>query len=216
MAIVYFIDHSKYYISNKKFTLRTDHSSLRWLNSFKSPQGILARWLERLSGYEYEVIHRAGTLHLNADAMSRISSNDNDLVNVVMDNLIITPETLFSTGEFAKLQDLDQDIIFMKADVARGGLSDFEMLPKPVSLTMLELRANFNSLKVENNIFIQCNFKNLSSPKYVIVLPVVARECALKLHDSKVSCHLGVDKLRDLIKSRYVCGVDGRHPQTSC
>ena len=41
LAMVYFIDHFKYYISNKKFTLRTDRSSLHLLNSFLSPQGIL-------------------------------------------------------------------------------------------------------------------------------------------------------------------------------
>lgn len=56
--------------------LRTDHSSLRWLYNFKEPEGQTARWLEQLASFEYEILHRPGKLHQNADAVSwRPSSN---------------------------------------------------------------------------------------------------------------------------------------------
>jgi hypothetical protein len=35
-----------YLYGHKRFTVRTDHSSLRWLLNFKDPEGMLARWLE--------------------------------------------------------------------------------------------------------------------------------------------------------------------------
>ncbi|CAC5356335.1 unnamed protein product [Mytilus coruscus] len=54
-----------------KFLLRTDHSSLRWLFNFKDPQGQLARWHEVLSQYNFDIQHRAGIKHTNADAQSR-------------------------------------------------------------------------------------------------------------------------------------------------
>ncbi|KAJ8332318.1 hypothetical protein SKAU_G00426730 [Synaphobranchus kaupii] len=35
------------------------------------PEGQVARWLEQLQGYDFEIRHRAGRLHGNADALSR-------------------------------------------------------------------------------------------------------------------------------------------------
>lgn len=38
---------------------RTDHGSLRWIFSFKDRQGQLARWLDVLSQYDFEIQHPA-------------------------------------------------------------------------------------------------------------------------------------------------------------
>lgn len=38
----------------------SDHSALRWLMSFKEPTDQTARWIEILSQFNFEVIHRAG------------------------------------------------------------------------------------------------------------------------------------------------------------
>ncbi|KAJ8349370.1 hypothetical protein SKAU_G00245000 [Synaphobranchus kaupii] len=48
-----------------------DHASLTWLLNFKDPEGQVARWLEQLQGYDFEIRHRAGRLHGKADAFSR-------------------------------------------------------------------------------------------------------------------------------------------------
>ena len=37
--------------------LCTDHGSLQWLHSFKEPEGQLARWLERLQEYNFNIQH---------------------------------------------------------------------------------------------------------------------------------------------------------------
>lgn len=37
----------------------------------KEPEGQLARWLERLGEYDFNIIHRPGQLHSNADSLSR-------------------------------------------------------------------------------------------------------------------------------------------------
>ena len=56
----------------KPFTIRTDHSSLRWLLQFKEPQGQLARWIEELSQYDMVIQYRSGGKHSNCDSLSRI------------------------------------------------------------------------------------------------------------------------------------------------
>lgn len=39
--------------------------------SFRNVQGQLARWLQKLQQYDFDVVRRAGKNHQNADALSR-------------------------------------------------------------------------------------------------------------------------------------------------
>eukprot|EP00731_Ephydatia_muelleri_P003023 Em0001g3023a len=72
LALVWAIKHFRPYLYGRRFTVRTDHASLQWLQSFHEPEGQVARWLECLSEYDFEVVHRPGTKHTNADALSRM------------------------------------------------------------------------------------------------------------------------------------------------
>ena len=73
LALVWAIKHFCPYLYGRHFTVRTDHASLRWLQSFHEPEGQVARWLECLSEYDFEVVHRPGTKHTNADALPSVS-----------------------------------------------------------------------------------------------------------------------------------------------
>ena len=72
LACVVFMKQFHHYLWGRRFLLRTDHASLKWLVNFREPEGMLARWLAVLSNYDFEVQHRTGTLHTNADGLSRI------------------------------------------------------------------------------------------------------------------------------------------------
>ena len=50
---------------------RTDHTSLRWLCQRHEPSSQVARWLEIMSAFSYDLEHRAGKCHGNADGLSR-------------------------------------------------------------------------------------------------------------------------------------------------
>ena len=63
LAMVYAIKHFRHYLYGRPFTIRTDHNALRWLQSFKEPEGQVARWLETLAQYDYKIQHRPGKKH---------------------------------------------------------------------------------------------------------------------------------------------------------
>lgn len=71
LAIVMFVKQFKHYLWARKFLFRADHSSLKWLRNFKEPEGIIARWNSVLDTYDFDIQHRKGSLHVNADAMFR-------------------------------------------------------------------------------------------------------------------------------------------------
>jgi len=71
LAVVYFVKQYRHYLYGHRFLVRTDHGALQYLFNFKDPQGQMARWLQVLDTYTFDIEHRAGKKHSNADAMSR-------------------------------------------------------------------------------------------------------------------------------------------------
>ncbi|BHF71059.1 hypothetical protein SprV_0401411300 [Sparganum proliferum] len=71
LALTFFIEECRPFLQYRKFLVRTDHSSLAWLRNFKNAEGQVARWQERLAGFEFDCNHRPGRQHNNADALSR-------------------------------------------------------------------------------------------------------------------------------------------------
>jgi len=71
LSVRYFVEYFHHYLMGRKFIIRSDHQALKWLVSFKEPKGRVARWIEILSAYDYEIQFRKGTQHGNADSLSR-------------------------------------------------------------------------------------------------------------------------------------------------
>jgi len=71
LAVVSALQHFRHYLLGAKVILRTDHHSLKWLLTFKRPEGILTRWVETLAEFNFEIEHRPGRLHSNVDGVSR-------------------------------------------------------------------------------------------------------------------------------------------------
>ncbi|KAI5737969.1 hypothetical protein M8J77_001280 [Diaphorina citri] len=71
LAAVFGIKKFRPYLEGYRFTLVTDHSSLKWLFSLNNPTPRLARWALELQSYNFDIIHRKGTAHQVPDALSR-------------------------------------------------------------------------------------------------------------------------------------------------
>ena len=63
--------HFRSYLRGAQFTLRTDHSSLRWLQKFRNSDGMLARWYMLLGQFSVTFEYCPGAQHANVDGMSR-------------------------------------------------------------------------------------------------------------------------------------------------
>ena len=75
-AVVYYTEYFKNYLGGSHFTVVTDRRALKWLYSFKESDGLVARWIEKLSKFDFTIEHRAGKLIGHADALSRIETSE--------------------------------------------------------------------------------------------------------------------------------------------
>ena len=70
LAVVTFVRMFRKYLLGRHFRVRTDHAALQWLKRTPEPIGQQARQPEILEEYDYEIVHRTGRQHGNADALS--------------------------------------------------------------------------------------------------------------------------------------------------
>jgi len=71
LVVICALQHFRHYLLGTKIILRTDNHSLKWLQTFKRPEGILARWVETLAEFDFAIEHRPDRLHSNVDGVSR-------------------------------------------------------------------------------------------------------------------------------------------------
>ena len=71
LAVVFFVQYFRQYLLGRKFTVRTDNQALVWLFRLKDPNGKIARWIEILAAYDFNIEYRAGSQQGHCDALSR-------------------------------------------------------------------------------------------------------------------------------------------------
>lgn len=74
LAVVWALQLYRPYLLGSHFqvTVISDHSALNGLLKSKKPTGIIARWIEILSEYQFKVIYRPGRVNESADFLSRL------------------------------------------------------------------------------------------------------------------------------------------------
>ena len=125
LALVTFTRHFHHYLLGQKFTIVTDHSALQWLHSFKDPDGITARWLEKLAPFGSENRHRPGKSIGYADGLSRSPPNS---INAIETDLPLTAPQ----NEIPKVADIisnyqEVSIFDSKDSIAHCVSADFKM-----------------------------------------------------------------------------------------
>ena len=115
LAAVVMCTHFRSYLRGSQFTLRTDHSSLRWLQKFNK-DGMLARWYLLLGQLSVTFEYRPGSQHANANGMSRqrgqcrrpdcpVSAADLPAADVDTQSLLV--DLPFASSEIGDSMDLD-------------------------------------------------------------------------------------------------------------
>lgn len=219
-----------HYLYGRRFTVRTDHISLRWLLSFRNLEGQLARWLERLQQYDFEVCYRSGKSHGNADALSRrpcqifgcrycgkIEATEATAKRECVARIIFSGE---SDAEWRTAQLRDPVVLmFLRARETNKRPSWQEVTSQETAAKVYW--SHWNALVVENGVL----FKKWESPNprksflQVVVPRDKISEVLAEAHDSPSAGHFGVNKTLAKLRKRYywaTCKSDVENWCASC
>lgn len=87
LAAVLSVLKFRQYIEGSRFTIITDHASLKWLMAQKELCGRLARWSLKLQGFDFSIEHRKGSANVVPDALSRVYVDEIDDERATTDSI---------------------------------------------------------------------------------------------------------------------------------
>ena len=126
LAVITAIKSFDPYLRNNSFTIITDHSALKWLFGTRKnePVGRLGRWILFLQQYNFDVVHRAGVKHQNADGLSRSVYEPHPADAVLEDLPQLYSLNSKSTGQSRVSQRMEQTNVLSASDSQSHSTSD--------------------------------------------------------------------------------------------
>ena len=121
LAVVHGLKVYRQYLLGRKSVIRTDHLALQSLQKTPELIGQQARWQSFVEQFDFDIKHRPGSQHLNADALSRrpsIEENDDEITDVKRVRVVNSsnqPQTERHTSASAEesMASLQQSFIFL-------------------------------------------------------------------------------------------------------
>ncbi len=219
-AVVFGVRTFRTYLLGRPFKVITDHSALQWLDRINL-KGRLERWVMELQEFKFSVIHKAGKLHHNADALSRLLAHDkspertckdyqvdtNPSQNIacnsqktVHDNCAIT---INPTNNIRKSQQSDP-IISQIIEMKKRGTPKNKLVAWRRDRNFASFWHLYDSLFVRDGVLYKSLKPNNTHPDPAIVVPKSLEIDILKgTHDSPFAGHLGVTRTLDRIRKRF-------------
>ncbi|UYV78601.1 hypothetical protein LAZ67_16002112, partial [Cordylochernes scorpioides] len=174
LAVVWAISKLRPYLYGRHFKIITDHHALCWLKNLKDPTGRLARWALKIQEYDFDIIHKSGKKHMDADGLSRGPLPEMDWVEDY--------ERLFLN------QIINEEDEFI------------ENVKKSLKGSKRAITQNF---KEENGCLYKKN-PNPEGRAWLLVVPKKRRkEIMSEFHNHMLNGHLGVARTTYRLKNKY-------------
>ena len=221
LAIVYGLKAYKQYLLGRHFVIRTDHAALQWLRKTPEPMAQLARWLVFIEQFDFDVLHRPGARHGNADGLSRkpvAADDDSFLVRqssgdaTAADADVSTDVLESSAGEppslpdelLADLQLLDPEIgpVARLRQQQEEKPSIEELLPESEATKMLH--SQWELLELIDGVLYRrwCGKEGKPEVLQLLVPATLRQDYMSRAHSGMCGGHLGLRRTLDQVQRR--------------
>ena len=186
--------HFRFYLG-REFLVRSDHKALEHLVSFKDPPPQIARWLQELSEFEYQLEYCPGTQHTNADGLSRSVLS---LSQPAQSVLLVGPCSADACGrwtssDWTSAQQEDPELARVRQWILPGPLPEHELTG--LSPSLRHFWQNRSSLEMQDGVLCRrWHDPDPSRPSFLqIVVPRSLRARILTVYHDTAG-HFGEEK----------------------
>ncbi|MDI9312181.1 MAG: reverse transcriptase domain-containing protein [Limnohabitans sp.] len=181
LGIMYGLKVFRHYLHGRHFTIMTDHSALIHIQNMNNQNMRLRKWAIMLQEFDFDIMHKKGSSHSDADCLSRYFSETEKDLNVQVEY------------DPPLLSIVDDDLVSKQRE-------------DPFSskiITNIEKGMQVNPFFIKDSILFK-RFVRDNCFKDCIVIPKthisdVLRHC----HDSPLSGHLGVKRTIRRVREKY-------------
>lgn len=190
MAIIVAIKTWKYYLGSRKFIIKTDHHSLIYLNRQEQlNSNRMARWIDFLAQFDFDIVYIKGKNNTLADALSR-RDDPPDTVNL---------EAMEYTQEIND-ELKDQILKGYEHDAEFATIYDVLKNDKPVPK---EIRHYITHYKLDNGFLL---YNAVEGGDYQLVIPNyldLHDRLTLNVHELPTGAHFGAFKVYEVLRRQF-------------
>lgn len=206
LAVLWSIQKFRPYLFGRPFKIITDHRALCDLINFKDPHGRAARWSMALQPYDFEVIHRAGKKHTNADVISRFPVKSEPFDPLIFkkdeDTFDIMCKLLDSKLHQICALECENFGTLQYADPKLQPIIDVLLREPEDENETREHKKIFENYKLEADVLYKAHFSPTGRLWRLVVPLSLQKDLIKEIHETEI-CHLGLEKTFHLIKDRY-------------
>ena len=195
LAVIFGIKKFEPYLYGRKFVLHTDHHSLKWLMSISDPTGRLARWSLLVQQYDFDIKHRPGAAHANADALSRRP------YTIPSPSLSAYDAPGVQTPRVRELQRRDQDLSDLITYFETSKLPDHNGTARSVLLTVDDYFLNEDGLLF--HLWTPQGRRRATTYQQLVIPTALRYELLVWAHDDPTGGHFGTVKTYEKLRTRY-------------
>ena len=211
LAVITFLKQWRYYLKHRRFVLRTDHEALKWIRTMDEPAGMILRWLETISSFDFHIQFRKGKQHANADALSRcehareptLQEEEDADEEAIMEIYNITYPQRLELEELIQAQQNDEDTGFIYERVRTNDKPDRAEL-RDRSLEVQQYASIFETLQITSEGLLIRNAQPGEFYKHErICLPQAMADKTIKTGHEMTGGHMGIQTTIRRITDRY-------------
>ena len=192
LAIVWALETLRPYLIGYKFMVVTDHDSLKWLMTAQKPAR-LVRWAVRLSEFDFDIVHRPGKEHGDADFLSRLGARK--LVEAVNETVGANLTYDYISGINGVIQLVD----ISEAKLIESQRRDFTLSE------VIRVCENNGGISPSGPVKLvnQLLYK-VKGTAHLLMVPHDVRDLIMEqYHDHDISAHMARDRIGELLKDRF-------------
>ncbi len=209
-SIVLSAEHFRQFLYGIHLDVVTDHQPLKYLLKLQEPNSKLLRWLVRfLNVFNYTILYRKGSVHGNADALSRLTTHPDEDEDKDYDEPIIINYLMINNNNNNDEQLIDTNLKWL-FDLKLKAIDEnkHQIIVKNFdNEEQKSYYAQWSRIKLINNKLYREWTRNSPNENTIVlqyILPQHLRQKVLELaHDSVTSGHLGIEKTCKRIEDRY-------------
>lgn len=212
-AIIFCIQRLRQYLLGSKFTVYTDHKPLRSLFTAEMKNVRVQRWAITLEEYGCDIQYKQGCRNLQADYLSRLTSQGEDQVHPSI--CVINSDVADVTSFLQPTEDIEPanpgyltheppDLSSLKCLDDIQKLQDADPFCQKVTARLLDKSKGDKDFVHQSGILYhipKLSVRDFTQRLQVVLPESLCKEVLMELHDN--SGHLGIGKTQEKVRSRF-------------
>jgi hypothetical protein len=194
LAVIHALGSWRHYLHGTKFTVMTDHQSLRHFKTQPMLSGRQSRWKDVIANFDFDIEYIKGEANPVADGLSRRVDHQHSS-ELMVNTIFANPSTSSSSSSTTWVNQMSAQssvVNSLSADLIESALTD----PLYQS-ALVRLRTRTDPVQVKDGRLV-CGDR-IYVPNDRPLQIRILREC----HDSPLGGHLGKDKTIEQVKRRF-------------